>query len=347
MADILLEWRGPFDYGPQVTPDASEVSRSWVLNDAGEGGLFLPDSTPNLSQIIKWGNLLRIYETGVPTWAGIALERSWESGGVRLSLKSAEALLQKKVSRQGLIFGQIAAVSAGEIAREVFRSAYQSNNPFPTLKAGTFDATKTHFKQYDYVDCFETLQKLAEEDGAAFWVDPDSLAVNFRDQRGSDTSVVLYENRHLFDVKIIEQATDIVTAVLALGEGNDIPSKPKISMQWWSAADYFAAEVLNVNGATYPEALIEPAKEYIRQRALPRTVIDASFAKVDATWGAFGVGDTIEIITTRAYETFFVHGNSARVKVLALEKGEADTYRCVFEFIPWQSINQFTGWQLN
>lgn len=347
MADILVEWRGPFDYGPQVTPFASDVSRTWVLNDAGEGSLFLPDSVDNLNQIVKWGNLLRIYERDVPPWAGIILERAWENGGVRLSLKSAEALLQKKITRQGLIFGQTAATAAGAIAREVFRSAYQNNNPFQTLKAGLFDATKTHFKQYDYVDCFETLQALAEEDGAAFWVDPTDLTVNFRDRRGSETSVVLYENVHLFDVRVVEQATDIVTAVLALGEGSDLPSKPKITMQWWTVAEYFAAEVLNVNGATYPEALIEPAKERIRQQALPRTVIDANFAKVDATWGAFHIGDTIELVTARAYDTFFVRGSKARVKVVGLEKGEADSYRCVFEFVPWQTINQYTGWQLS
>src|SRR5262249_41434673 len=151
---------------------------------------------------VQWGRIFRIYEYGVPSWAGVATEMQWSENGVTLQLKSAEWLLQKAVTGQGLAFET--GTRAGKIAYGVFASAYLNNRVVHPIRTGIFDATRPRFVEpYNYADCWEELKKLADESGAEVWVD-ENLYCHFRDARGTDksTSIKLREGKHLVNVSL-------------------------------------------------------------------------------------------------------------------------------------------------
>src|SRR5215212_7835555 len=208
MGRILVEYSDAYNYYSAVTPYAADVTRTWVRNDVGTASMTFPLTTPNLWGVIQWGRIIRIHEYGVPSWVGVATEREWTSEGVTLHLKSAEWLLQKAITGQGLAF--TAGARSGTIAYGLFASAYLVNRLHRPIRAGTFDGSKARFKEpYNYADCWTELKNLAEEDGADVWVDAN-LFCHYRDLRGTDkrTSIKLREGQHLVGVRIHDSIED-------------------------------------------------------------------------------------------------------------------------------------------
>lgn len=347
MGQILVEYRGPTLEPLGVTPWASNVQRSWVRNDIGTASFELPATTPNLLAILEWGNIIYIHEEGVPTWVGQIKELSWTESGVEVSLKSAETLLKKRLTKQGLFSSDSGGVATnGAIAYSVFLSAVVNNDPLRVLSAGLFDASTTRFKlAYDYADAFDTLQTLATEDDADFWVD-ENLAVHFRNVRGDDltSSIVLREGRHLVDVKVVEQGDDLLTAAVVMGDsasGGTTTAERTKSALIWNNKDYFAAELITVSGVTDAAKLRSLGEEAIASRALPRVAIDADLVKLDdGTWGGFFVGDIVQIVLSRR-----VGVTSYRARCVGLELGALeDRMRCVWEVEEGLAAVQFTTW---
>src|SRR5262249_35645902 len=153
---------------------------------------------------------------GVPPWVGLITERSASDGAVQVQLKSAEWLMQKKLTGSGLTFGAQGGDTSATIAYGLFQSAYLHNCRLPNLRPGAFTATRQHFKQYDYVDLYEEIRKLADEDGAAFWID-ENLLLHFTNTRGTNktTTIKLREGKHLVNVRTSESAEDVLTAAVS------------------------------------------------------------------------------------------------------------------------------------
>lgn len=337
MGKIIVEWGNEYDYAKAVTPHAAGVSRTWVWNDIGTATVAFPMTTPQLSKIIEWGQTIRIHEDGVPSWSGVVEGREWSAEGVALQLKSAEYLLTRKITGQGLFFQP--GTRAGAIAYGLFVSAYLKNNYIHALKAGIFDASKPHFRlPYDYADLWTELKALADEDGAALWVD-ENLHVHFRNTRGSDKSatIKLREGKHLTNVRVHETIADAITAAVALGNGAEIQNKPQVAIKWDTDAKYFRAEVLNFSDINEREGLREPTRQTIRERGVPRVTLDADFIRTPSGehWGAFFIGDVVEVeVSSYLGWPYF------RARVLGIEMAGEDVMRLVLEIIP-RSNNDF------
>lgn len=305
---IIAEFSSPRDELLGVCPYVSDVSREWIFNDFGTASFSLPGTTPRLYEFVNWGNIVRLHEEGVPSWVGVVTERKWNKGNVQLNLKSAEWLLQKKITRQGLLLGANGGVAAGAIASALFYSAAIRSNRVQNLKPGNFDATTMHFRQYDYVDLFDALQEMAEKDGAAFWVDTD-LFVHYRNRRGVDKSqgnypIVLYEDTQLIDVELTERIENVITAAMALGAGDSLTAKPKYGVAI-NHPRLFRAEVMNQSGVKTPAGLVEPTKAIIKERSEPELLVDATMLRYDnkrdgtpqfAEWGKFWLGDIVKLV---------------------------------------------------
>lgn len=344
MGRINTVWRSPLGEVLGATGYASNVSRSWVLNEYTTASVFFPATTPRLDEIIGWGNIISFYEEGVQPWTGVVGdERAWYDGGVEVQLKSAEWLLFRKLTRQGMVLGGSAdagGASAGTIAWSLFESAILRNGWGP-LRPGLFDASRRHFVEYSYADLYEAYRKLSENYSAHFWVDSD-LFVHFRDRRGRDKSatVKLFEDRHLTDVKVIESAADVLTAVVALGEGSDLVSSPKKTLIVDNR--YFhRAEVVKFPGVVDAESLVGPVTELLEKRQHPRVAVDANIVNVNGVWGDFFIGDTISLVV---YST----GTPQEIKatVLGLELGTDDKMRGIFEFEQPVSLVRPREWLL-
>ncbi len=348
---IIITFSSPVDELIGVCPHAAGVTREWVENDFGTASFFLAGTTPNLTAFLADGNIVRIYEEGVPTWVGMVDEQQWQNGSVILQLKSAEWFLQGKVTRQGLLLGaRGGGASAGSIASTLFTSAMASCR-VKNLKAGVFDATAVHFKQYDYADLFTAFTGLVETDGSAFWVD-SNLKVHFRNARGHDLSMetaplVLYENTQLHGVKVTRRISSVFTAMLAMGDGSSLGAKPKYGVAR-NNPHIFRARIVNLSGYQVPSALVGPARAQLAQESQPEFLLDATMARYGeadggrfqfAEWGKFWVGDTVRAVLYSMNKTF-----NARVRVVGIGKDEEDTLRLVvkvissadpYPLIPW------------
>lgn len=347
MGRILVEYSDQYNYYSNVTPHAADVTRTWVRNDVGTAEMTFPLTTPNLWGIIQWGRIVRIHEYGVPSWVGVATEREWTDAGVTLHLKSAEWLLQKSITGQGLAFP--AGTRSGAIAYGLFASGYLVNRLYRPIRPGIFDGTKTRFKEpYNYADCWTELKNLADEDGADVWVD-DKLYCHYRDMRGTDkrTTVKLREGLHLVNVKVSDSIEDTLTKAIALGKGDTIPAKPKLSTSYNGDLGYERAEVLNFDTVDNPDGLREPLFQAIRDRVYPKFTIDAEFIKVPsgAFWGQFFIGDIIEVLLTSYLDQSGKFQLNAPVRVLGMELGGEDRMRLVLEVIAPNYDIPFIAWQ--
>lgn len=349
MGRILVEASDHYNSIRIVSPYASNVSRTWVRNGIGTAELTFPFSTPNLLFLITWGRIYRIYEYGVPPWAGVATEIEWGDGVAILHLKSLEWTLRKNVTGQGLFFQP--GSSAGKIAYGVFASSYLSNRVVHPIKAGIFDATKPHFKEpYNYADGWEVLSKLAEEDDADVWVDAD-LYCHFRDSRGTDktNTIKLREGKHLVNVRVLESIEDCLTGAIALGKGDSIASKPKIITSWMADPGYEMVEALNYDNVTSQDELFELAKKEITKRAYPSLSVDAELVGGEY-WGQFGVGDTVQLMLTSYLNYDYWSGLGQTwslirpAKVLGMELSGEDRMRLVLHTTLADSTLYFRGW---
>lgn len=336
MSDILVEYFSPRFELLGITPFASEVSTTWVHNDIGTATLSFPRSTPNFDKIVQPGNIYRINRQGVIPWIGsVDPSRTWKRGAVTLQCKSAENLLRGHLTPQGAVTSDTKASTA----RSFFESAVQRNSWTP-LRAGAFTVGGYVFGQYDYVDLFTIYQEFAGS-GGAFWVD-SNLAVNFTNSRGLDktASVVLYEDIHVTVSDITENYADVVTHLVALGEGNDIISKVKKLRQVQDSTRFFA-KVEDFRGVVAEEELRVAADQYLQANSQPVITIDTTILNVNDIWSSFGMGDTIQLVlNTRAPsgEKFFA-------TVFAMELQSDNTLRCLFTAIP-QTVSQTQDWTI-
>lgn len=328
MGRVQLQVNSKFNGLVTVTKDVAVTSRTWVRNDTGTATIVVPTSHPRLYDIIQWGNILRLREYGVPTWIGQAVSREWGYGTITLQCKSAEWMLQKKLTGQGRVYGAGGAVPAGQVAADLFYNAAVQNNDIRVLHGGAFTLSRRVFKEYNYADLYESFRKLAEETGGDFWVD-ENLVVHFCDNRGTDKrgSTVLREGRHLSEVRIVESADDVLTAAIGLGEGDKVVDRAKLLLKL-PDQPFFRAEVVDVNGATSPEMLNDPVRTELSTRGMPRIAVDANIQRINGTYGDFWVGDLITLVVKHPIY------RQLGVKVIGLELGDNETMRGIFEVIP-------------
>src|SRR5262249_596516 len=151
-----------------------------------------------------------------------------------------------------------------------------------------------------YADCWTELKKLADESGACVWVDAN-LKIHFRNSRGTDkwTTIKLREGSHLVNVKVKETINGCLTHAVALGPGDNIASRAKISTSYNGDPGYMFAEVLtfdSIDPLNAENELLELTRQAMGERVYPRLTVDAEMVKT--TNGAFWVGDTVDLVLT-------------------------------------------------
>lgn len=347
MGVVLVEWTDHYNHSPAISPYASNVTRTWVRNEIGTASMALPLTAPNLASLIRWGRIIRIHEAGVPTWAGVVTEREWAEDGVTLRLKSAEWLLSKALTGQGLAFPT--GSSSGAIAYGLFSSAYVRNRIAKPLRAGIFGVPNPRFKEpYNYADCWEELKRLAEEDGADVWVDAN-LYCHYSTGRGRDktATVKLRSGKHLINLRIGEGIEDALTGTVALGAGPSLSSQLKTITRWSADPGYERLEVLKFDKTNDLSDLNSLAQQAIRERAYPKTIIDCEFVKVPGGehWGAFGISDIVELIVPSYLDGFGGVNPTMQARVLGMELGGEDQMRLVLGALPATDLGmQFSNW---
>lgn len=322
-----------------LTNALAVTSRTWVRNDVGTATIVVPYSHPRLRELAAYGNVIRIKERNFPTWVGQVVQREWDSsnGTVVLSCKSAEWMLQKKVTGQGRVYAGNSGNSAGAVAYSIYDNAARANSDLRQIRPGYFNSPKTAHREYNYADLFEALKDMAEDYGADFWVD-EELKLHFT-TRGADRRgvVVLREGRHLSGVRVADSAEEMVTAVVGLGEGNSIPEKPKL-LRKLTGTPFFRAEVLDVNGVGSEDALRSPVEEKLIKDGQPRVTVDASVERINGTYGNFWIGDTITLVTRHPFL------RQVDVQVVGIERGESDSMRAVFSALPATQYTNIVPW---
>lgn len=309
-----------------ATHYASEPNCVWVSNDIGTAELLLPRSTPNFTDIIQWGNILRVYQPHLPCWVGTVTGRTWVPGGVSLSLKSAEWFTTNRLSAHSVAPG---TVTAGRAAKALARSCL-NNGPSP-LRLGTFDATKTCFNIWNYADLFTELKRMAEEYNAAFWVDED-LKVHFRDKRGEDlrdptAPLVLREGKHLYGVTLTENAEEVVTAAIGMGSGSSLQDRVLVPRKIPNAV-FFRSQLLDFDHLNREAAVKTATDKELLKRAVPRKVVDTRVLNLDGVWDYIRIGNKLELVIHTAEEP-----TSLNVEVLGMEVESGGSLRVVFDVL--------------
>lgn len=297
MAVVALEYADHRGKGQGLTKTASNIVRSWVKNDTSTASFEIAADNPKAASILKTGNIIRIRETDVPTWVGLIEEYKKEGGVYQCNLKSAEWLLQKHITPQTV---NVPAGTALNVAVEQLVAAgiYSAVGGTPLIMQPVRPMGFAVFKQWQYADVFEELKKLCDEFGIHFWVDA-SLNINVAAERGQDyrsTQLAhLRENRNFLDVVVTQSINEIVTAVVALGEGNDIAAKPKAGRRI-PHPTIFRAEQIEAKGATTPEMAQVAADNYLRAHYYPRVTIEGRLTNNRAIWKYINIGNFVTIV---------------------------------------------------
>lgn len=326
----------------KATTAAANTNRTWVLNGTGSASLELSEDTPDIANIVALDTLCWLYEDGVPPWAGFVEERSWgDAGGVTLSLRSAEGLLQKQITRQSLVLGADGSATTGAVGYAVFESAILRNSSVP-LYPGVFDAAGARYVEYQYTDAYEAISKLTENDRAAFWVDED-LRLHLRTARGADKREIikLEQGINLTEVAIKESSANRINAAVGLGEGNDITTKPKKALKFGTRGGIFRSEVLSFSNAKDAETVRKLTVEEINKRRTVAVTVDCAILRNCPEWGNFWLGDTVTVLSTRV-----PWQNEYSCRVVGAEVGETDTARLILTEIPPEDGEQPVEWLL-
>jgi hypothetical protein len=322
-----------------LTKDLAVTSRTWVKNDVGTATLAVPYSHPRMQDLAAYGNIIRIRERGIQPWVGQVVNRSWDStsGVVSLACKSAEWMLQKKITGQGRTYVGNSGYSAGTVAYAIFENAAIANNDLKQLKAGIFKAAAPVHREFNYADLFDALQDLAEDYTADFWVD-ETLRVHFTD-RGVDRRerTVLREGRHLSGVRVTDSAEEMITAVIGIGAGDSIVKRPKY-LRKLKEAPFFRAEAMDVSGVGAEAGLVEPVEGHLKKDGLPRVTVDASVERINGTYGDFWIGDTVTLITRHPFL------RRIDAEVIGIERGETDSLRVVFSVVTEVTSSNIVPW---
>lgn len=308
------------------TKYVSDITRSWVWNDVGTASFLVPRSLPGFTEVIKYGNIVRIYEEGLPTWVGVVVGHSFSMGGCTLNLNSAEWLLTRYFTDQGLRLGaDNGGLPAGQIAKILFENA--TTNGWTSLKLGTTNVDIKHFKEYDYAELFASIRDLAEEDKAAFWVDAD-LKFHYVKERGTtQQNFILVENVDLVDCSTDGTVEDLVTNGLALGEGNELIDRPKKLLQIPNA-NIFSAAVFEYDAVIDQQGLVGPLTEDLRKLSTEVVTVDCNVVNRNGNWARIAMGNTVTIgVWKEMYTTF-------QAKVIGIELGTNEAMRVVLEMLP-------------
>lgn len=340
MPKVQVQVSSPRNEPLLVTKKCSVESSTWAKNDVGTTRIIVPTGSSEAEIIAGAGNIIRVVRKGLPIWAGVVTTEEWVDGRYTLGLKSAEWLAKGKLTGQGRVYGANGGAAAGSVAADLFQNAAHQNNDLRVLQAGTFDASTLIFRTYDYADLFEALKKLAEDQGADFWVD-DKLRVHFRNQRGRDKrdTVTLREGYNLTDVRIVQDYEEVVTAVIGLGEGNSIPAKSKRLLKQPNAS-FFRARVLNVSGAATPSMIEGPAREALRAGSQPRIAVEGNVAMINGAYADCWIGDLVRVITRHPKH------RSLSAQVVGVEIGTENKLRLVLEVIPSNTIGSPLDWTI-
>lgn len=316
----------------------ADVSRTFAWNDVGTAAFKMARSLPNVSELLAWGNIVKIVEPGLPTWVGQVEDRQWSGGGVDLNLKSMEAQLDNYITDQGLVFGTNGGATSAEIVRGVTLNAW--GNGWTPLNLGGITGTKKHFKQYDYVVLGDAIRDLAEADKAAFWID-ENLLLQYGPERGVRRSnLLLRENIVLVNVTVTESKSEVLTNILALGKGNDLVDQPKLTVGY-NNLEYYRAEVVDFSDAVDQLHLREPALGELRKRVAPTIRVEADIVNRNNLWASIRVGDMIPVgVYTDKYVVL-------EAKIVGQELTSGQAMRCVFEWTPETRPVEPTEWRIS
>lgn len=331
MGKVTIAYAAPTGMLKGITPAVVSAIRTWVANGIGTAEELFATDTPRLDDIIQPGSLHWIYEQGLPPWVGVVVGRGYKQGSVSVRLRSAEQLLSKKVTRQGLKL--VPELTIGAVLREVVQSGVIANSRAP-LQLGTFDASGHTFGFLDYADVYETLSKLCAEYGKQFWVDT-SLLVHVRDVRGRDLrgQLVLRDNgssAQLLDVSADEDYLETLNRVVMIGPGSgDISTVDKVALELSASLPLQNSEAIKADKAETVDQLRAVAAEMLRTRGGPRIAVDATLLNVDGIWGHIGLGDLVTLVLPNTLPHNPVH----QARITGLERS-VDQYRALFEVLP-------------
>lgn len=337
---VVAAFYTPLGRPISITKRVANVSRSWVRNDIGKGSLALPRTLPDLMTIVSWGNIVRIVEQDLDPWVGVInQQRSWSSGSVEIQLDSLESLLTGHITDQGLRLGAAAGgMPSREIARTIITNAL--GNGWSPLSVGSLAGTKVHYKEYDYAVLFEALKDLATEDDAWFWVN-ENRQIYFQPTRGiSIEDTFLAENAQLYNVRSTEDASEVVTNILGLGDGSDLVEKPKLLRRIRNPY-FFKAEVIDYPDILDQAGMISPVTEELKKRGKPKVTIDAEIPNINNVWQKIRMGNRINIGTYR--DQYIVE----RTRIVGIEAVTGSPLRCLFETIQNEQYGPVEPWVIS
>ncbi len=337
---VQLAYSSPYDLLYKVTNSVAVGSMTWVRNGVGTATIDVPTSHPDFARLVAWGNVIRLNTSELRPWVGQVVRREWSGSVMRLGCKSAEWMLQGKLTGQGKLYGATGGETAGGVAASLFYNAAIVNNDIRVLQPGVFTAAQRVFREYNYEDLYKAWAALAADSGADFWVD-ERLQAHFTDQRGHNYTdqVVLREGRQLSDVSVAESAEDILTAAVGIGDEISGAVRPTFRLRY-SGSPFFRAQTISVSGARDDSALEWPVRSALTARGEPRLTVDATILKINGSYGNFWIGDSLTLVVKHPLV------NKINVRVVGLEKGTDDTLRGVFEVIPAVSQTTLVPWTL-
>lgn len=339
MAVITLAYANAQGVLRGATAAVANVQRSWLLNDCGAASFDIPLAHEAAPYVSTPDAILWLYEDNVPPFVGTVVERSWSDGMLNVQLRSAEQLLRGLITRQGMLFGVDNPVSLGTVAYNLALSGLA--NVYSPLQLGLCDASAAKFAQYDYADVYEAITTLTKDRAAFFWVD-EQLRLNVRDSRGQDlrSSVVLSEGHALADVRVVETFDSVVTAIVGLGKGGDLLSRPKKAMR--------EARIGREHGAVveYSDAIDEAAVEHrlvneLARTSTPTRTIEATLLPSHSYYRTVALGDIVTIVTNSP-----LGWTTTECLIVGIERDATDRYRLAFETLVQPSGIAPSKWEL-
>lgn len=272
--------------------NASDIQYAFLKNEIANASFIVATSEIDPDVDVDYGNIVRIYKKPFEPFVGTIVERHWSAGTVTVGLKSAERLLKDRITGLNLIIGADQPKTSGQIAKAICQQSFK--NSYSRVSLGITDAPKKHFKEYHYQDVWSGLTDLAEEDECYVWVD-SSLKVNFRKTRGINLvdSLLLFEGRQLSDVTIDENADEIITHLVALGEGSSLAQKPKRGYKLYNN-NFVRSRTLDVPKVKTAGGLDKPAERELNKNRFPLTTISATV--LEENWDQLEIGTRLTLV---------------------------------------------------
>jgi hypothetical protein len=249
-------------------------------------------------------------------------------------------MLKGKLTGQGRVYGAGGNANAGGVAADLFHNAAVVNNALRVLQPGQFICQKPVFREYNYADLFDAFKALATDTTSSFWVD-ERLQCHFMGLRGLDkrASVVLREGKHISGVRLVEDAESTVNAIVGLGSGSSITTRPKL-LRYIPGQPFFRAKVLDAGNVPSPAGLVEPVQSALIEGAQPKLAVDATISRVNGVFEDFWIGDLITLTLKNNYYP------KLEVRVVGIELSGQDAMRAVFEVLPVVTVSGIQEWNI-